>query len=204
MPAQAGDTHDFTATRKSELRVVLRRRRTALSPAERRHAARAAAAHLLRSRVLKRTKRIALYLSHGHELDTAPLLRALHRLGLQVYVPVTLSGHRLCFVRLCPGMRLRRGRYGIRQPAASRPRCDARRLQLILLPLLGFDHAGHRLGQGGGYYDRSLANCRNRQRPMRLGYAYAAQEVDALPFEAWDVRLDGVVSERGLRRFRRP
>lgn len=204
MSAQAGDTPDSTTTRKSQLRVVLRRQRVALSPAERRRAARAAARHLLRCRALRRARRIAIYLSHGSELDTAPLLRALHQRGLHVYVPVILQARGLRFVRLDPAIRLRRGRFGIRRPASLRPQCNVQRLHLIVLPLLGFDPAGHRLGQGGGYYDRALAACRLHHRPLRIGYAYSIQEAAAIPSEPWDQVLDAVVTEHGVRRFRRP
>ena len=73
---------------------------------------------------------------------------------------------------------------------------------VVLLPLLGFDAAGRRLGNGGGYYDRALAGVRPGGRPLLLGYAYAAQELTEVPAEPWDVRLDAVVTERGLRRLR--
>lgn len=173
----------------------------ALSPAERRRAARAAAHQLLRCRELRRVERIAIYLSHGSELDTAPLLRALHRRGLHVYVPVILRDQCLNFVRLHPATRLRRGRLGIRQPARLRPQCNVKQLQLIVLPLLGFDSQGRRLGQGGGYYDRALAARRHSHRPLRIGYAYSAQEVAVVPSEPWDQALDAVVTEQGIRRF---
>lgn len=172
----------------------------ALSPAERHRAARAAARQLLRCRALSRVRRIAIYLSHGSELDTAPLLRALYSRGSHVYVPVILRNQRLSFVRLRPATRLRRDHLGIRQPAKLRPHCTVKRLQAIMLPLLGFDPQGHRLGQGGGYYDRTLAHCRHR--PLRIGYAYSAQEVAAVPSEPWDQALDAVVTEKGMRRFR--
>ena len=158
----------------------------------------------MRRRVLRQARRVAIYLGHASELDTAPLLRALHRRGLAVYIPEVLPSQRMSFVRLRPGTPLRRGRLGLRQPAIGRPRCNARQLQIILLPLLGFDHRGRRLGQGGGYYDRALAGCRNRFRPLRVGYAYAVQQVDAVPADDWDIGLDMVVTEQGVRRFHRP
>ncbi len=71
----------------------------------------------------------------------------------------------------------------------------------MVLPVLGFDAQGRRLGNGGGYYDRALAAPRAARRPLLLGYAYAVQEVPEIPAEPWDVKLDAVVTERGLRRF---
>ncbi|MGH8446644.1 MAG: 5-formyltetrahydrofolate cyclo-ligase, partial [Solimonas sp.] len=68
-------------------------------------------------------------------------------------------------------------------------------LDAILLPLLGFDAHGNRLGTGGGYYDRWLARPRVAQRPRYLGYAYALQQIERVPREPWDVRLDAVITE---------
>jgi len=77
----------------------------------------------------------------------------------------------------------------------------ASHMDVLLLPLLGFDSQGTRLGQGGGYYDRALSHC--RFRPYRIGLGYAAQQVQTLPHEPWDQRLDAVITERGLQRFPR-
>ena len=74
-------------------------------------------------------------------------------------------------------------------------------MDVVMLPLLGFDRLGTRLGQGGGYYDRVLSRC--RFRPWRIGLGYVAQQVEALPREPWDQRLHAVLTERGLRRFSR-
>jgi len=200
MPAQAGDTSSFLNTRKAELRAGLRRQRKALSPALRRRAALAAQRHFCRHRVLNRARHVAIYLAHGAELDTAPLLRALHRRGCRLYAPVILSGQRMRFVRLRAASACQASRMDVPQPASRRPVRASRRLDVVLMPLLGFDVAGHRLGQGGGYYDRALAGA--SRRPLRIGYAYAAQQVAALPAEPWDVSLHGLVSERGLRWFR--
>jgi 5-formyltetrahydrofolate cyclo-ligase len=99
------------------------------------------------------------------------------------------------FVALGPV--LRDNRYGIAEPASG---MRAARLDLIVLPLVAFDAQGHRLGMGGGYYDRLLARTR-RGGPRRVGYAFSAQQADALPHEAHDAKLDAVATERGLLRF---
>jgi len=76
---------------------------------------------------------------------------------------------------------------------------------LILLPLLAFTPRGDRLGYGGGYYDRTLANLRAKTRAegeiFACGVAYAGQEVDTLPTDDHDERLDGILTEDGFRRF---
>jgi 5-formyltetrahydrofolate cyclo-ligase len=76
------------------------------------------------------------------------------------------------------------------------------RLDLVVLPLVAFDDEGRRLGMGGGYYDRWLARPRAARRPLRVGFGFALQEARVVPATAHDVRLDAVVTERGLRRFR--
>jgi 5-formyltetrahydrofolate cyclo-ligase len=179
------------------LRRALRLLRSRIPPAARRRAAEAAARHLLRACRRWQARDVALYLGLREELDTAPLLRPAARFA-RLHVP-KLAGQALRFARLRPRAALVRNRYGIREPAVlSRPA----RLDVIVLPLVAFDAAGRRLGMGGGYYDRLLARARPYRRPLRVGLAFAAQEVRAVPAARHDVRLDAVVTERGLRRFR--
>jgi 5-formyltetrahydrofolate cyclo-ligase len=114
-------------------------------------------------------------------------------------VPKLGAGGELRFTRWRPGQALRANRYGIGEPVAlARPP----RLDLVVLPLVAFDAQGRRLGMGGGYYDRRLARARATRRPLRVGYAFALQEVASVPAAAHDVALDAVVTERGVRRFR--
>ena len=202
MTAQAGDTLSFsTAARKSELRKSLRRRRIAIGKPQRRHCERRAAMQLLRWRRLRQARHIAVYLSARSELSTAALIARLLRQGRKLWAPLTAHPAQMRFVPLRRGGKLRRGPLGLHQPARARPCRAARRMDLILLPLLGFDAQGHRLGNGGGYYDRALAGPRAGRRPLLVGYAFAAQEMASIPAEAWDVRLDAVITEHGLRRF---
>lgn len=171
MTAQAGDT----TSSKSALRLALRKARAAIPLAKKRVAARRAAAHALRLIDARRAQHVALYRTRGSELDTAPLRAKLRQRRLQVYLP-----------------RLRAGRMHFT------PRRSLRKMDVILLPLLGYDARGTRLGQGGGHYDRALGFSRSLRRPLLLGFAYAAQKTDTLPREPHDVRLDGVITEKGL------
>ncbi|HUR40638.1 MAG TPA: 5-formyltetrahydrofolate cyclo-ligase [Verrucomicrobiae bacterium] len=190
-----GDTANSLAQRKSALRRELRQVRAALSPNQRKRAAQQAARHLARACTRWGARNVAVYLGIATELDTRPLIAALRHLHL--YAPKLRPGNRLAFARLAPP--LRRNRYGIAEPLASRPPA---RLDLIVLPLVGFDSSGARLGMGGGYYDRLLARPRAFRRPLRVGLAFAAQEIARVPVAADDVRLDAIVTELGLRRFR--
>ena len=103
--------------------------------------------------------------------------------------------------------RLRVSGYGLSEPRAERgERIDPRRLELVLLPLVGFDSQGTRLGIGGGYYDRTFAGIRSdalTRRPRLVGVAFELQRLAALERAAWDVPIDAVVTDRGSYRFPR-
>jgi 5-formyltetrahydrofolate cyclo-ligase len=187
------------AQNKAELRRQLRRVRSAIPAARRRHCQRQAALKLLRWRRLRQAREISVYLSVRSELSTALLIELLLRRKRRLWVPVSSPGGRMRFAPLRRGGKLRTDALRLPRPVRGRPLRSARSLDLVVLPLLAYDARGRRLGNGGGYYDRALAGA--AARPLRVGYAYAAQEVNAVPFEPWDLRLDAVVTERGLRLF---
>ncbi len=192
MTAPAGDTSDS----KARLRARLRAARRGLPPRARRLAAHRAARRLLAIRKLRRYRHWALYLPHGAELDTLPLARGLWRRGAQVHVPVILPDHRLRWVLWHRHTPLITAEHRIRRPARAAPARRSRQLQVMVLPVVGFDPRGTRLGAGGGYYDRIPAALSHR--PLRVGYAHAAQEVAQLPRDPWDVPLDCIVTDRSL------
>lgn len=195
MTASAGDTFPLPiAAQKSALRSLLRERRRAIDAAGRRRAARLAARALLRA--LRRSRRVAVYLSVRSELPTGPLIEGLLAAGVEVYLPRTLRDSKMDFVPLRLRMPLRRGALGLMQPVSSRGQRPVAAFDAIVIPLLGFDSAGRRLGNGGGYYDRALMHA--GRRPWRVGYAFSAQQVEALPEEPWDIRLQAVVTEHGV------
>jgi 5-formyltetrahydrofolate cyclo-ligase len=96
------------------------------------------------------------------------------------------------FHRVPQGYVLMPGSFGIHEPLAHWPVVTP---SVLLVPLLAFDGSGHRLGYGGGYYDRTLAGLKNVRA---IGIAYAGQQIEALPHEAHDIRLDAVLTEKGL------
>jgi 5-formyltetrahydrofolate cyclo-ligase len=186
------------------LRRELWARRAAQPRAARRAAARLICAHLARAPWFRPGIAVGLYLSRDSEVDTSPLLALARRRGCRLYLPriTDFTAHRMQLVRDC-GARRARNRYRIAEPrgAASLP---AQAFALVLMPLVGFDNAGNRLGNGAGYYDRFVANRRGRGgRPLLIGIAFECQRLDALPTAAHDVPLDGVITERGLQYFRR-
>ena len=94
-----------------------------------------------------------------------------------------------------PAPRSSAGPLGASAPATG----DWVEPDVVLAPLLAFDRDGWRLGYGGGYYDRTLADLRARGEVTALGFAFAGQQVEAVPHGPDDARLDGIVTEAGLR-----
>ncbi len=156
------------------------------------------------SRLLRRGKRIGGYLAAGSELDLFVLLNEALRRGAEVYLPqIPARGRRLWFTRLGAADRwYRHPRYRIVE--YDGPRLRAERLDVLFVPLLGVDDDGYRMGQGGGFYDSTLAFRRRRAargKPLLVGVAFDCQRVARVPREAWDVRLDYLLTESGLRRL---
>jgi 5-formyltetrahydrofolate cyclo-ligase len=185
----------------------MRQRRRALSPRERRRAGQALARVLGRSPLFQRAQRLALFFAADGEIDTAPLIQLAWQRRKQVYLPVLqpFGPNRLWFRRYQPQSALNPNRFGIPEPRRRRGADLApRNLDLVLAPLVAFDRQGHRLGMGGGYYDRTFSFLHQRrqwQHPRLVGLAYTFQQVDALPAEPWDVPLWGVATETDLHRF---
>lgn len=141
------------------------------------------------------------YWAIGEEIDVRPALSALLDVGVTVSLPVMGEKEApLIFRQWRPDSTVDHRLWGIYEPRADAPQV---RPDLVLVPLLAFDATGGRLGYGGGYYDRTLALLRADGGPAILacGIAFAAQEVAQVPCEPYDMRLDAVITEAGLRTF---
>lgn len=189
-------------TDRRRLRRTLRRRRRALGARLRRANAHAAARLLASSSLLRAARDIAVYLPRDGELDPLPLLTILSSRGarpwLPVIEPIPSRPPRLAFAPLDDPAHMRPNRFGIPEPVRGAPRAGWT-LDLVLLPLVGFDRSGGRLGMGGGFYDATFDPRRPRPgRPMLVGLAHAVQEVDMLTLQPHDAPLDAIVTEREL------
>ena len=181
---------------RNALRRELRQRRRDMPAGQRIAAAELLAGQLLALPFLPASGHVAGYWAMDGEV-------ALHVWQMRLPPPLiyclpVLDGARLRFAPWRPGDALATNRFGIPEPeVASTALLDAQEMALVVVPLVGFDARGQRLGMGGGWYDRSFAFRNQRPAPPWLvGAAFAAQEVEAIAAEPWDVALDAVCSER--------
>ena len=187
---------------RPQLRRMLRKARRALTPSQQRQAARGLYKQLAQQPLFRRAKHISLYLPTDGEIDPRLLLRAAQRRGKATYLPVLSAWPRtkMVFQRIRPGEKLKPNRFRILEPRANLARQrKIWTLDLVLLPLVGFDDVGGRLGMGGGFYDRSLAYLarrKNWRKPTLFGLAHECQKVERLAQASWDVPLQGTVTDK--------
>ncbi|HPE81903.1 MAG TPA: 5-formyltetrahydrofolate cyclo-ligase, partial [Gammaproteobacteria bacterium] len=180
------------------LRRQLKQLRSSLSARARSDAEALVIHQLLHQPRFLRARRVAGYFGRNGEIDPMPLLARAAAMHKHCYLPVLhpFRAGSLWFCRWHPGERLRLNRYGIPEPVPSAgAMIPARWLDVVVVPLLGFDSDCHRLGMGGGYYDRTFSFARRHRlasRPYLIGVAHEVQRVDALPIRPWDVQLDSV------------
>lgn len=133
---------------------------------------------------------VASYRPLGSEADPTPLADAARAAGCALALPhVTTRAAPLRFLSWDPSQPLERGAFGLLQPVADAPEVSP---DIILTPLVGFDDAGNRLGQGAGHYDRAFAAHPNA---WRVGIAWSVQRVAALPADPWDMPLHAIATE---------
>ena len=212
MTAQAGGAIPFPfrpadrmAQPTTEVRAArrrLRELRRSLDPVARSAAERAIRTTLERLGVFRRGAHVALYLPIPGEVDLRPCLEVARRCGAHIYVPRIASrrNRRMLFAPWRAGAALRANAFGILEPGHAGDARPVVGLDVVVLPLVGFDAQGNRLGMGAGYYDRALRRRldarRAWRRPRLVGVAFACQELPVIPASPWDVPLDLVITER--------
>ena len=189
---------------KESLRKKLRAQRRSLSDSDHRQRSLAAARAIMRLRMFSAGRRVALYLPFDREVDTAALIGAAQQRGVQIFVPVIINRRhrRLRFYPLKGETSL--GTFGISVPRLRARPISPQWLDLIVIPLVGVDGDGRRLGMGGGYYDRALAFRRRRRcwkGPHLVGLAFECQRTDIEFADTWDVRLNSLATESGVEHF---
>ena len=186
-------------TSKSDLRTELLARRRTMSDADRAAAAEAIAQHAAAVPALVRARRVAIYLSMASEPGTGPLIDALLARGTEIVAPISLPDHTLDWAVIEPGAPLVTASIGMAEPTGPRRGPDTpATCDLIVLPALAVDHAGHRLGRGAGSYDRTLAGV----DVPRCALVFADELLPEVPHEQHDVSVQMALTPQGL--FRVP
>ena len=178
-----------------ELRRHLRKARRALTDEQQQQAEQQLAQQLIQSlwfKQLNTRARVALYLSNDGEISPASSCQYPWQNQIDTFLPL-LTGETLAFAHYHDGCDWQKNHFGILEPIDAQPLSGAD-MDLVLLPLVGFDKSGGRLGMGGGFYDKTFADKVAGHSPVLLGLAHECQEVPRLPIESWDVPLDGIIT----------
>ena len=189
---------------KAQYRRFFRQQRKNLLPAVRKQAEQRI--NRLLKGYLKGNARLGVYWPMGSELHLDALVVAARCRGCRLYLPyIELNSRRLWFTPYRQNMQPERHKRAMKTqiPQFGGQKIRAHQLQAILVPLVGVDQAGYRLGQGGGYYDTSLAATRGRLQPRKIGVGFACQQVERLPADPHDIRVDDWVCETGIQRFKK-
>jgi 5-formyltetrahydrofolate cyclo-ligase len=184
-------------TDKSQLRRQMRQIRQAEHHANGDAAAESLAQHLIRSDIFKPSSRIGVYIAIGSEISLDPAIMTWRARGMHLFAPITRDDQPLRFAALENDIVA--GPFGTWQPPNDARTIAPAELDVVLVPLLAFDDRGNRLGQGGGFYDRSFNA--DQKTPLRLGIGYAVQRILQIPTEAHDVTLHAVCTEQGWTSF---
>lgn len=137
---------------------------------------------------------VAGYLPMGDEIDVLPVLAALRACGHGIAVPVVVArGDPLAFRQWLPDDPLEDGPLGTKHPRGSAPAVEP---AVLIVPLLGYDRHGYRLGYGGGFYDRTVAALRSNGEILAIGVGFAGQEVAHIPRGPQDEAMDWIVTPR--------
>lgn len=186
---------------KSEIRTHYLRIRHEIPEHYRQQAAASAAVLLAEHPIFKQSQHIACYWSHNNEFETIPLIHTIWREGKKCYLPVLGEGKTLLFVRYEEGDELEANQFGILEPYHFSRKIPPEKLDMVIMPLVAYDSQGRRLGMGGGYYDRSFAFAHAHHHIHFVGLAYTAQHADELPADPWDINLNSIITEKGIRSF---
>lgn len=200
---------DCSFDRKT-LRISLRKARKNLSHDIQLFAEKQVARQLASCEFITSSSTIACYLSNDGEVSLSSFIAAqwqcadtrVTRITLPVIHPIN-KGH-LLMLAYTRSTQMTENKYGIVEPTLT---CNSiepvKDHNVILMPLVGFDRQGNRLGMGGGYYDRTLSSVRNeKKRPKLVGIAHDCQEVNELPAQPWDVPLDAIVTPTRILHFK--
>ncbi|RKS85193.1 5-formyltetrahydrofolate cyclo-ligase [Orbus hercynius] len=180
----------------AQIRTQVRKLRRDLSPQQRLSAQQSIYQQIQHHPKVAKANHIAIFLSFDGELETKPIIEYLWQQNKAVYLPRIhpFHHHSLLFIRYHPQTKLNINQFGIAEPKLNvNEVIPYQKLDLIFTPLVAFDQRNYRIGMGGGYYDRLLAN-QNLTRTYPIGLAFACQKLDHLPNQPWDIQLPEIIT----------
>ena len=181
----------------NEIRSMALRARRGMSVEDRAKASRVICETITRSSLFRSATRLACYLPMSDEVDTRLVIERAWRANKRIFVPITRNSGEMFFREIRPETTVRRNRMSIWEPDSGEF-VSPRALQLVVTPTVAFDDSRHRIGMGGGYYDRCFSFLRHRKKwlqPKLVGAAFACQKVEKICPNTWDIRLYRVFSE---------
>lgn len=188
---------------QKRLRKQLRKQRLAFTKHERNYHALQAYRQLSKLKKYKQGTKVGLFLDAFGEMPTQPIANWAKKRGFELYLPVVTHADKvLKFIKISQftlkNNHLITHKLGMQQPAYGNM-ITAKQLDLLFMPLVALDKKGNRMGMGGGFYDKTLAKCKNK--PVKIGWTYDFQLVERLDVNTWDIGLDMAILPSGLLRF---
>jgi 5-formyltetrahydrofolate cyclo-ligase len=184
---------------KDKIRTILLDKRSQLTKQEQHEKSECIVKNIKQSELFIQASNIAFYHSVRGEADPSGLANKNTNRQKQFYLPVLSTDKKqgLIFASINQNTQYKNNQFLIPEPIVKpSDYSNAETLDIVIMPLLGFDLKGNRLGMGGGYYDRCLAFKKsNIKKPILLGFAYDFQQVDLLSAEPWDIGLDAIATE---------
>lgn len=192
------------AAQKTALRKKLRAARRALDENSQQTSALGVCEQLSALPCVQDAKTIAVYLCNDGEIDAAPFIAWCQKLSKTVLLPIMREKNTLLFAPFDSDTTFTKKDFGILEPSVPEERfIRPEQLDVVCMPLVGFDVTGNRLGMGGGFYDRSFAFLQEQgvKKPVLIGLAHECQKVDAIDVERFDIPVSAVVTDKAVYNF---
>ena len=182
---------------QNDVRTFGRTARCKMSSAERDIASEKIAEKVIHAPWFQRAEHIACYLPTPEEVNTWTVIARAWRMKKRIFVPVIEKKHQMHFQEINAETELQTNQFGIPEPKHG-DFVTARMLDVVLTPVVAFDESNHRVGMGGGYYDRTFSFLKNRKflfHPRLIGLAFACQKVERISPNPWDIRLFSTITD---------
>ena len=186
-----------------DMRRELRIKRNKLTSLEQQHSANVLARLISDEQLLNNVKNIGIYLENDGEIGTSHIINMALKSNVSCSLPVLdfTAQNNLCFVLYDKGTPLNKNKFGILEHSLNEKNSiDPAKLDVIFLPVVGFDRSGSRLGMGGGYYDRALefTKLHKLDKPKLVGLAHSIQEIKSIHRQVWDVPINFIATEKEI------